>query len=182
MSLLVYSGPTQLSAVDATIHGLPMLTVMLTAVAAHLHVALYGVSLSRRLRFSLGERAIGAFMLTDASYGATISMGADIAFLIGAEVSLYFAWNASTLLGLLFGQAITIPSWVEVGLIAPLMYLVMLVAAIKVRGEIIVALVAAMFTLALVMIGGGSFTVLIASVSAALIGAWLTKPTVAQPS
>jgi predicted branched-subunit amino acid permease len=102
--------------------------------------------------------------------------------LIGAEVSLYFAWNASTLLGLVLGQAITIPAWVAVSLIAPLMYLVMMVGTIKVRAEVIVAAVAAMIALVLIAIGAGSFAVAIGGVGAALIGAGFTKSTIVQRS
>ncbi|MBX3085630.1 MAG: AzlC family ABC transporter permease [Anaerolineae bacterium] len=183
MSLTVYSAPAQLSAVQMVAGGLPMISAIMTAVAVNLHQALYGVSLAHRMRFSRAERIISVYLLTDAAYGVSIAAEtqANAYFLLGAEVSLFLVWNVSTLAGLLVGQVIDVPAWLHVEFVSPLMFLMLLISMLKAKRDVMVALLALVLTLICFAIGIGSLTVLVVGISAALIGAWLTKPLVAQP-
>ena len=182
MSLTVYSAPAQLGAVQSVTAAQPMIAALVTAIAVNLHQALYGLSLNQRMQLTRSQRAISAYLLTDTAYGLCMAVGkqANFAFLLGAEISLYVVWNVATAVGLVVGQTIRLSAWVQVEFVSPLMFIALLVTTIKARAEVMVAVVAVSLTLMCLASGVSSLTVLVASVTAAMIGAGLTKPLVEQ--
>jgi predicted branched-subunit amino acid permease len=131
MSLTVYSASAQIAAVQLA--GAPIVTILVTAGVVNLHFILYGLSLARRIPLSWGERAASAYVLTDAAYGIAIAAGekATSAFLFGAGVSLFLAWNVMTALGLLLG--LVIPASAQLEFAAPLTFFVLLVLTARTR-------------------------------------------------
>ncbi|MCD0165737.1 AzlC family ABC transporter permease, partial [Deinococcus sp. 12RED42] len=134
MSLTVFAGASQFAAAGQFVGGgLPTVAGALGLVATTFllnarHV-LYGLSLSRTLPLPWGQRLLAAQFLTDEAYGVTVVAGPrdpgglSVAFLLGAELSLYAVWNASTLLGSLAGAALPDPQALGVGVIFPLAFL-----------------------------------------------------------
>lgn len=177
MSLTVYSASAQLGMVQLFASGASALPVILTAIVLNLHHFLYGLSLTRVLRFSPLERLAAAYMMTDGAYGVTIAEGrkSSVAFLLGAELSVFLAWNACTALALWLGQTVLIPASAHLDFAAPLTFLILLVCTVRTRSEWIVAVLSALAALVCFTLGFGSSTVLIVGLSGALLAAWWTR-------
>jgi predicted branched-subunit amino acid permease len=176
MSLLIYSGAAQMALVQLQSADAPPVAMMLTALLLNLHHLLYGISLVRIINLTKIQRAIAAYMLTDAAYGITIAAaGANAAYLFGAEVSMFIAWNGFTALALLAGQLIQIPAAAHLDFIVPLSFFVLLLTLLKTRRDVFTALLAAGLALLCQAANVGSATLIIVGITAAGSSAWLAR-------
>ncbi len=188
MSLTVYSASAQIAAVQMLSVGAPIFTILVTAGVMNIHFLLYGLSLARRIELSRMERAISAYVLTDAAYGVTIAAGgeANFSFLFGAGLNLLLAWNTLTALGVLVGRVIVIPAWAQLDFAAPLTFFLLLILTAETRLDYAVVLISAVATLLCREMQLGSAAVPIVGVGGALVGAWAIessrKRNVALPS
>ncbi|GGR49625.1 branched-chain amino acid permease [Deinococcus seoulensis] len=185
MSLTVFAGASQFAAAGQFVSGgLPTVAGALGLVATTFllnarHV-LYGLSLSRSLPLPWGQRLLAAQFLTDEAYGVTVVAGPrdpgglSFAFLLGAELSLYGVWNASTLLGSLAGAVLPDPQALGVGVIFPLAFLGLLVPLLEGRVTLLVALVSGLGAWGLGRALPGGLVILLAGVGGAALGAWIT--------
>jgi len=174
MSLTVYSAAAQIAAVQLLSAGAPLFTILVIAGVMNIHFLLYGLSLVRRMRLSRVERAISAYILTDAAYGVAIADGSkgSFSFLFGAGLSLFLAWNGLTALGVLVGRVIVIPASAQLDFAAPLTFFLLLVVTAKTRLDYGVAVLSAVAAMLCHWMQLGSTAVPIVGVSGALVGAW----------
>ncbi len=177
MSLTVYSAAAQIAAVQLASAGASSITILATAVTMNLHQLLYGWLLARRMKLSRAQRAIGAYLLTDAAFGVTVTAGnkATFSFLLGAELSLFLAWNGFTALSLVFGHLVTIPASAHLDFIVPLTFFALLISTIKTRLHVAVAILSASATLLCLSIQVGNATVIIVGFAGALVGTWFSE-------
>lgn len=174
MSLTVYSAAAQMGIVQLLWAGASTLTIVVTAVAMSLHHVLYGVSLAKRMRLSRLERVVAAYFLTDSAYGITVANGekenTSFLFLWGAELSMFLIWNLFTVLGLLLGHLISVPSGVHLDFVGPLTFFILLVLTLKTRLDLGVALISVAITLICLWLQLGSATIFIVGIGGALMG------------
>ncbi|MBZ9751629.1 AzlC family ABC transporter permease [Deinococcus sp. HMF7604] len=183
MSLTVFAGASQFAAAGQFVGStLPLgaaLALVGTTFLLNARHLLYGLSLSRQLPLSGRQRILAAQFLTDEAFGVVTVAGTrtpggvTFALLLGAELSLYAAWNAATLLGALAGQVLPGPAALGVGVIFPLAFLGLLVPLLRGRPEVLVALVAGLGAWALSGRVPGGLSILLVGVGGALLGAWL---------
>ena len=100
--------------------------------------------------------------------------GLSLAFLLGAELSLYFVWNLFTLVGSLAGAFIPDPRAVGADVVFPLAFLGLLVPLLVGRREVLVAVFSGLLAWGMSRIVPGGLTVMIAGVGGALLGAFLS--------
>lgn len=186
MSLLVFAGGAQFSAAGLFATGASGLEIILTTFLLNVRHLLYGLSLSRRMDMSPGERCAAAFMLTDEAYGVTLaSGGSSVGFLLGAELSVFVPWNLATLAGSWLGQGIPDPASLGVDFVFPLAFLALLVPLLEGWPEVVVAGVSGVLALAVSRVAPGGVAVLVAGVVGSLLGAVLTagrpEPTASAP-
>ncbi|MBZ9712812.1 AzlC family ABC transporter permease [Deinococcus multiflagellatus] len=183
MSLTVFAGASQFAAAGQFVGGqlplAPALALVGTTFLLNVRHLLYGLSLSRTLPLRGAQRAVAAQFLTDEAFGMVTVAGQrgaalGFAFLLGAELSLYVVWNASTLLGALAGQVLPSPAALGVGVIFPLAFLGLLVPLLGSRHAGVVALAAGLGAWALSGRVPGGVLILAVGVGGALLGAWLT--------
>ncbi|PTA67256.1 AzlC family ABC transporter permease [Deinococcus arcticus] len=183
MSLTVFAGASQFAAAGQFVGGqlplAPALALVGTTFLLNMRHLLYGLSLSRALPLRGAQRALAAQFLTDEAFGMVTVAGQGgaalgFAFLLGAELSLYVVWNASTLLGALAGQVLPSPAALGVGVIFPLAFLGLLVPLLGDRRSGVVALAAGLGAWALAGRVPGGVLILAVGVGGALLGAWLT--------
>jgi predicted branched-subunit amino acid permease len=137
---------------------------------------LYGLSLGRRIPLAGWRRPTAAYFLTDEAFGVVSASGErSFGFLLGAELSLFFAWNAATFGGAIAGTAITDPEALGLDLVFPLAFLALLVPLVRTRVELTVAFVSG--ALAYVLARGlpGGLPILVAGIAGSLLGAALTS-------
>jgi predicted branched-subunit amino acid permease len=175
MSITVYSAAAQMAMVQLWSAGAPGWTLLLTVAAMNIHNLLYGLSLRRQMPLSRAQRALAASLLTDAAYGVTAAAGerASFGFLLGAEASMFAAWNGSVALGLAFGPLLHLPPGLRLDFVVPLTFGVLLAASLKTRLDWLVAAVSAGLALACAALGLGSISIVVVGLGGALAGAWL---------
>lgn len=150
MSLLVFSAAAQMSAVALLAAGASWLMIIATALLLHAQLPLLGLSVARGCRPGRLGRLAGAFLLTDGAYAVALSTGRlTVPGLCGAGASMYIAWNIGTALGSVAGQGIADPRRFGIDLVAPLMFLAVLLPLLRGRPTIVAALAAGATTLAL---------------------------------
>jgi 4-azaleucine resistance transporter AzlC len=176
LSVFVFAGGSQFSAAGLFASGASAATIILTTFLLNVRHALYGLSLGREIRLSTVERLIAAYFLTDEAFGVMIaSKERSFAFLLGAELSLFFSWNVATFVGALLGSSISDPAALGVDFVFPLAFLALLIPIIKARVELMVALFAAVFAWALNSRLPGGLPILLTGIIASMLGAWLTR-------
>jgi 4-azaleucine resistance transporter AzlC len=176
LSVLVFAGSAQVSAVGLLGRGVGGLEVVLTTFLLNVRHVLYGMSLGRVVPMTRRERVVGAYFLTDEAYGVSVAHRArSFPFVLGAEVSLFLVWNAATFGGAVAGGAIPDPERLGVDFVFPVAFVAILVPLLRLRVDVTVALVAGATAWLLATVLPGGVPVLGAGVSGALLGAWLSR-------
>ncbi|HLW61722.1 MAG TPA: AzlC family ABC transporter permease [bacterium] len=166
MSLLVYAGGAQFTAVRLLAQGAPRSVLVVATALINLRHVLYGLSLAQPLREARpGLRGVVAFFLVDESYGlgtrAYLDGRGSVAYLLGAGISLYVAWNVGTALGAVVTAAVPDPRSAGLDLVFPLTFAALLAPLL--RGPANRQAAAASFLAALVSVprlpGGAGFVV-----------------------
>ena len=148
MSLLVNAGAAQLTATALFAEGAPMLVVVGTALVVNARLLIYGTSLAPVLEPHVGRwRPVVGHPLVDQSYAAVMTRGQYmqdinlIMYYFGSWLTLASIWQVTNIAGAVAGSFVP-ASW-SLEFAVPLVFLAMLVPALKNRTDVEVALVAA---------------------------------------
>ncbi len=176
LSVLVFAGSAQVSAVGLFARGAGGLEIVLTTFLLNVRHVLYGMSLARRVPMIPRERLVGAYFLTDEAYGVAVARGArTFPFVLGTELSLFVTWNLATLAGALLGGVIPDPEKLGVDFVFPIAFLALLVPLLRRRADVIVAVFAGVLAWLLAKGLPGGLPVLGAGVAGSLLGALITR-------
>lgn len=175
MSVLVFAGSAQFSAVGLFAAGASGVEIVLTTLLLNVRHVLYGLSLSRRLPLLPGEKWVAAHLLTDEAYGMALAEPQpSFAYLLGAELSIFVPWNLFTLAGSLIGRGLPDPTRLGVDFVFPLAFLVLLVPMLRGSVEFAVAVLSGGLAFAVSRVLPGGVALLIAGVVGSLVGAVFT--------
>lgn len=178
MSLLVFAGASQFTAVGMFGAGAAPLAVVLTTLVVNARHLIMSASLAPHMR-GLGpwRRLLVASQLTDESYAMGMARYLEgrgsAAFLAGSNLSIYTVWGGSAVAGALLGRAIPDPAAYGLDLVFPLTFVGLLAPLLKDRAMRPAAAIAAALTVAGALLLPGSWYVLLAGVGASGLGAWL---------
>jgi 4-azaleucine resistance transporter AzlC len=176
LSVLVFAGSAQVSAVGLISRGAAGLEIVLTTFLLNVRHVLYGLALGRTTRIEGWRRPVAAAFLTDEAFGIVAARGErSFAFLLGAELSLFTTWNLATLAGAFLGSAIPDPEKLGIDAVFPLAFLALLVPLVRTRAELTVALTAGAAAWVAARELPGGIPVLVAGVAGSMLGAWLTR-------
>ncbi len=186
MSLFVFAGASQFTAVTLVYNGAGVLSIVLTTLIVNLRHMLLAASIAPYLEnASLARRAFLAFQLTDESYALSIRRFQEgtgsTAFLLGTNLSIYVCWQLSTALGYVIGEAVPDPARFGLDLIFPLTFLGLLMPLLHNRPAWAAAISAGVLALAGRALIDGYWYLLIAGIGGSLVGALLDKSPVEQP-
>lgn len=175
MSLLVFAGASQFTAVGMVAAGAAPAAIVLTTLIVNARHLLLAASLLPYLRRTGGwARLLLAAQLTDETYALAVRRFLDgtgsPAFMAGANMSLYVAWQASTVAGVLLGAVLPDPAAYGLDLVFPLTFVGLLVPLLRERASRPVAAVAALLTVAGALLLPGSWYILVAGLGASLLG------------
>lgn len=144
-SLVVFAGASQIAAIDLLGSNAPLVVVFVTAVVINLRMLMYSASIAPYLRDQSARwKAIMAYLLTDQAYALSIAryQGSDINrrwYYLGTAVGLWLPWQVATIIGYQLGTGVP-ASW-GLEFTVPLVFLALLVPAMKDRGTIVAGLV-----------------------------------------
>jgi 4-azaleucine resistance transporter AzlC len=176
LSLLVFAGSAQFSAVGLIGAGATGASIVLTTFLLNVRHLLYGLSLGRQIPLTHRQRPLAAFLLTDEAYGVTVASGArTISFLLGTELSLFVTWNLATLAGSLLGAALGDPAELGIDLVFPLAFVALLVPLLRSRPEVVVAACSGALAWLLAERVQSGVAILATGIAGSLLGAWLTR-------
>jgi 4-azaleucine resistance transporter AzlC len=175
LSVLVFAGSAQFSAVGLYGAGASALEIVSTTFLLNVRHVLYGLSLGRRIPLAGWRRPVAAYFLTDESFGVAVAREErTFSFLLGIETSLFVVWNLATLGGALAGGAIADPAELGLDLIFPLAFLALLVPLIRTRVALVVAVASGALSYVLAESLPGGIPILVTGVAGSLLGAALT--------
>jgi 4-azaleucine resistance transporter AzlC len=176
LSVFVFAGASQVSAVGLFKRGAGGLEIVLTTFLLNVRHVLYGMSLGRDIPLTTRERLVTAYFLTDEAYGVSIARGErTFRFTLGTELSLFLVWNVATFAGALLGGVIPDPERLGVDFVFPVAFLALLVPILRTRIDVLVAVFAGVVAFLLSKVAPGGLPVLGAGVAGALLGATLTR-------
>jgi 4-azaleucine resistance transporter AzlC len=175
MSLLVFAGASQLIASGLIAAGASAFSIILVTFIVNLRHILFGTSLLSVLQpLKWYQKMLLAFGLTDEAYAVSVRklLQKEVGppFLIGAMLSIYLCWQASTLLGILLGGVIPDPTALGLQLVFPLSFSVMLMPYLKLRPGQAAALAAGILAIGAKLLLGGNWYILIGAVGGTLTG------------
>jgi 4-azaleucine resistance transporter AzlC len=180
MSLFVFAGASQFTAVGLFASGAAPFTIVLTTLIINARHALLAASVAPFVRAAKpGTKALLAFQLTDESYAIGmrrwLAGSGSLAYQFGANLSMYVVWQFSTIAGILLGNLIPDPAAYGLDLIFPLTFIGLLVPLLRERVSVAVALLAAVLTLGGALLLPGSLYLLLAGIVASGFGALLSR-------
>lgn len=143
----IFAGASQIAAVDLLADGAPVVVAAGTALIINSRMLLYSASLSPFMAAEPpGRRVAVAYLLTDQAYAVSLARFEGepeatnrFGYFLGAGLGLWSTWQTSSLAGALVGEVI--PEEVPVKFAVPLVFLVLLIPAIKDRPTAVAAVV-----------------------------------------
>ena len=176
LSVLVFAGSAQVSAVGLFGTGAAALEVVSTTFLLNVRHVLYGLSLGQQVPLRGWRRPTAAYFLTDEAFGVVAARPErTFGFLLGAELSLFATWNLATLVGALAGTAITDPGELGIDLVFPLAFLALLVPLVRSRVALGVALASGCLAYVLSQSLPGGLPILVTGIAGSFLGASLTR-------
>ncbi len=149
-SLIIFAGASQLAAVDLLASDAAPVVVILTVLVINARHVMYSASIEPHFRdLRMRDKIILPYLMTDQAYAMSILRFEDRAlsatyrrwYYLGAGLALWTTWQLSTTTGLLVGDVI--PSSWRLDFAVPLVFLALLVPAVRTRPAFAAALVAA---------------------------------------
>lgn len=157
MSLLVNAGASQIAATALFAEGAPLLVVVGTALVINARLFIYSTSIAPVIVPEAGAwRALLGHPLVDQSYAATMMTGRFrddvniVPYYVGSWLVLALVWQLSNVVGALGGSFVP-ASW-SLDFAVPLVFLAILVPALKFRADVEAAIATAIAAAVLVPI------------------------------
>ncbi|MEQ9257908.1 MAG: AzlC family ABC transporter permease [Roseovarius sp.] len=148
-SFLVIAGAAQLTALQLMVDQVPVLIVIISALAVNLRMAMYSASLTPYLGSApLWQRAFAAYFIVDQSYGLSIlnfernpqwTLSQRMAYFFGTIAPVCPFWYLFTLVGALIGSKI--PESFALDFAVPICFLALIAPMLRTRAHVAAALV-----------------------------------------
>lgn len=158
MSVIVFAGASQLAAIDLIGSNAPFVVVVATAVVINARMMMYSASIAPYLQeYALRVRSFAAYVLTDQAYAVAIAEYETddrrdrIRYYLGVALALWIVWQIGTIVGAVLGASV--PDALGLDFALPLVFLALLVPAMKDAGTTAAGLVAGSVALVVATIG-----------------------------
>ncbi|HEX6690751.1 MAG TPA: AzlC family ABC transporter permease, partial [Burkholderiales bacterium] len=171
MSIVVFAGASMVASAQLLASSTPVLLVVLTTLIINLRFMMYSASL--RLHFAhapLRWRLLLGYLTADNVYGLMLQRYSDrqdeagkLEYFLGAGVSIWLAWQAAVLAGVVIGAGVP-ASW-RLEFAAPLAFIAMTVPLLRDR-----AMVAAALAAGITVIAGHALPLKLSVLLAAAVG------------
>lgn len=178
LSVLVIAGAAQFTAVQLLVDNAPVWVVLAASLGVNLRMAMYSASLVPHLGAApLWQRALAGYFLVDQNYAAgmveyekhpDMTLAQKTAFFFGVMLPIAPLWYLGTFIGAVAGTAI--PPEYALDFALPLMFLALVVPALRALPHFVAAGVAIVVALAAASLPSG-FGVLLAGILGMIAGA-----------
>jgi 4-azaleucine resistance transporter AzlC len=177
MSLLVFAGASQFTALGMWAAPLPILTIILTTFIVNLRHILMGAALRPWFaNLNFFQRYGSVFFLTDENWALTMGQFAkgkrDAAFLVGSGLALFIAWTGSGVAGQTLGNILQDPAKWGLDFAFSAVFLALLVGMWKGKSDLLPWLVAAgVAILTAQLLPDSKWYILFGGLSGSIVGA-----------
>ena len=145
LSLILFGGASQIVFAQLVAAATPFGIILSSVTMINLRHLLYGLSMASYLhKLPLYWRVLLAYLLTDEAYAVSIRRFSQQPpsrymhfHLLGTGLTLHLFWQASTIIGVLIGQAL--PNMLSLGFVIPLTFIAIIAPIIKRQSELIAA-------------------------------------------
>lgn len=158
MSVIVFAGAAQLAAIDLIGSNTPFLVVVATAVVINTRMIMYSASIAPHFqKYRLRLRGLVAYVLTDQAYAMSIAEYETnesrdrLQYYLGIALTLWVVWQIGTVVGAVLGARV--PDVLGLEFALPLVFLALLVPAMKDAGTTTAGIVAGGVALAVATLG-----------------------------
>lgn len=146
-SFLIFGGASQLAVLELTNEGAAAIVVILTGIVINVRHVMYSAVLAEPFRAFPTQWRFGLpYLLTDQAFAVSVTRYIDVEdpvyrrwYFFGAGFALWFPWQVATAIGVLLGAEVP-ESW-SLGFAVPLVFLVLLILAVKDRPGLVAAIV-----------------------------------------
>lgn len=147
MSVVVFAGAAQLAAIELLGETAPLAVVVGTAVVINLRMLMYSASIAPYFQAASRRTRLGlAYLLTDQAYAMSVATFAGdedrdrVGYYVGVGATLWVVWVLTTAVGVVVGAGV--PPALELSFAVPLVFLALLVPAMKDRPTTVAGAVA----------------------------------------
>ncbi|QLG50677.1 AzlC family ABC transporter permease [Natrinema halophilum] len=158
MSAIVFAGASQLAAIDLIGSNASFIIVVGTAVVINIRMVMYSASIAPYLQpFSLRIRGLAAYLLTDQAYAMSVAEYETnderhrLWYYVGIAATLWIVWQIGTFVGAVLGASV--PDALELNFALPLVFIAVLVPAMKDAGTTAAGVVAGVTALSIATLG-----------------------------
>ncbi|APC08408.1 AzlC family ABC transporter permease [Neomoorella thermoacetica] len=175
LSVFLYAGSGQFIAVSLFSNGVALAAIIFTVFLVNLRHLLFSASFVPHLRrFKPAVLALLAAEITDETFAVAISHYADhdprLPYHFGLHLTAHSSWVLASLLGGLAGNLIGDPARFGFNFALPAMFIILLVMQLKDKKTLLVAGLAAVFSVAIALVWPGNWNIILATVLAATLG------------
>jgi len=146
LSVIVFAGASQLAAIELLAQNAPLAVVIGTAVVINVRMVMYSASIAPYLaEYGRRFRAGLAYLLTDQAYALSVAEYERTPdrtrwrYYLGAAATLWVVWQITTVVGFVIGAGV--PDAWGLTFAVPLVFLALLVPAMKDRPTVLAAVV-----------------------------------------
>ncbi|MDL2209649.1 AzlC family ABC transporter permease [Desulfovibrio sp. OttesenSCG-928-O18] len=181
MSFFVFAGSGQLIAAGLLASGTSTAGIVLTTFIVNLRHLLMSAALTPFLKtWSKPLQAWFGFQLTDETFAANLgrfySNGVDRNEALGLNAFAHAGWIAGSVLGALFDSAIGDVKPLGLDFALPAMFIALVLPHFAIPRRLLAVFFGAFFSLAFALLGAGQWNVILATVLAATLAAFLPAP------
>lgn len=158
MSVIVFAGAAQLAVIDLIGSNTPFLVVVATAVVINTRMIMYSASIAPYFqKYRLRIRGLIAYVLTDQAYAMSIAeyeandSRDRLRYYLGIALTIWVVWQIGTVAGAVLGASV--PDVLGLEFALPLVFLALLVPAMKDAGTTTAGIVAGSAALAVATLG-----------------------------
>jgi len=175
MSVLVYAGSSQLIGASLFGAGAPVASIIVTTFIVNLRHMLFSAALTRYLKgWRKRALAVFAYELTDETFAVHSAQFSEWvppkAEVIATNVTAQLSWLLGGWLGAVVGGLISDVKPLALDYTLPAMFVALLVMQIRLKTEVVVAVLAGTVSVVLTLIGVGRWSVIVATVLGATLG------------
>lgn len=175
MSLFVYTGASQYSAIAMITENTDMLAIIITTFLLNTRHFLMALSISPYYqRFSAAQVNVLAFYMTDEQYALTLNRfrhhPPDVSYIVGVSIALHICWVMGTWLGVVAGQWIPDPEALGLGFSYIAMFIALSYFQLTSVSRILTYLLCGGLAVGVAMILPNGLHLLVAGLVAFLIG------------
>jgi len=179
MSATIFAGASQLVGLELFGHHVPAWLIILSIFAVNFRHILYSAAVTPFIaHFSLPQKALAFFLLTDPQFAETLTRGetgrkVTMSWYLGFASTIYLSWTLMTFIGAYFGRALGDPTDYGIDVLLPIYFMALVLGFRKRSNFLPIVVVSAIASVLAYKFVGSPWHVSIGALAGVLLAALL---------